>query len=571
MYLDNPIEIRRLAIADGKSKNWRRRCVVKVSQSQGPWRSVGHVKGSITLGEVGDCGYARECPPSTRTGWSNGATSSNVDDDICGCASMPFRISPPALPSVLHPGSICLRCARSIARFGEPQKRPFSRATKARQIVVARDEDVDRRFFWANAFHKRQERVSERTLKEAQPTSTAATAFTSHPSAIEEPPHRRRKRLKAEAAEAPLPLDASSQLSKDAAAAPANSLRRLISTYLSLSKPRLAFLVVLTTTASYSIYPVPALLSTSVTDAPSLSTLTLLFLTSGTFAQIASANTLNMLLEPEYDAKMSRTRNRPIVRGLVSKRSALVFAVATAIAGTGLLWYGVNPTAAILGAANIGIYAFAYTALKRMHPVNTWVGAIVGAIPPLMGWCAAASQYSTTDLTQASVWDEARELLFTEQAIGGWLIAAILFAWQFPHFFALAYAVRQEYASAGYKMLVSTNIPMAARVSLRYSLAMFPICAGLSYYDVTDPAFVATSSVINAWMLREAWRMWRLNGEKGSARALFWASVWQLPIVLVLAMMQKKGLWGRIWIGLFGESDLDEWEEEDTAARAVSR
>ncbi|EGP92538.1 uncharacterized protein MYCGRDRAFT_65527 [Zymoseptoria tritici IPO323] len=403
--------------------------------------------------------------------------------------------------------------------------------------------------------------------------SATADSHGSAPPTIEELPHRRRKRLKEAASvldaagDVPLPPDASSSLSHDAAAAPEKSLRRLFSTYLALTKPRLAFLIVLTTTASYSIYPVPALLSTSVTDAPSLSTLTLLFLTTGTFACIASANTLNMLFEPQHDAKMSRTKNRPLVRGLVSKRAALVFAIATGMVGSGLLWYGVNPTTSILGAGNIALYAFAYTFSKRIHPVNTWIGAIVGAIPPLMGWCAAASQYSTKNAMQASstsVWEEAQELLFTEQAIGGWLIAGLLFAWQFPHFFALSYGVRKEYAGAGYKMLTSTNMPMACRVSLRYSLVMFPICAGLSYYELTDRAFVVTSGVANAWMLREAIRMWRLNGEKGSARALFWASVWQLPIVLVLAMVQKKGLWDRIWAGIYGHPELEEdWEEEE--------
>ncbi|KAF7194011.1 Protoheme IX farnesyltransferase, mitochondrial [Pseudocercospora fuligena] len=491
---------------------------------------------------------------------------------------MLLRRPPAVFANSLDAGSVCLRCAKRLARIREPQCQPFSRAVKQRnvQIAIPREEEVDRRFFWANAFRNGQE-TGSRSLTQASrsdapgETKSISTTADITSSATEEPPHRRRKRLKAAAAaavndagEIPLPPDASSQLSKDAAAAPAKSLRRIISTYLALSKPRLAFLVVLTATASYSIYPVPALLSTSVTDAPSLSTLTLLFLTSGTFMQIASANTLNMLFEPQYDAKMSRTKNRPLVRGLISKRAALLFAIATGIMGTGLLWYGVNPTTSILGAANIGIYAFAYTFSKRMHPVNTWIGAIVGAIPPLMGWCAAASQYSTTDGTQGSVWDEAKELLFTEQAIGGWLIAGILFAWQFPHFFALAYGVRQEYAGAGYKMLVSNNMPMAARVSFRYSLAMFPICVGLSYYHITDPAFVVTSSIINAWMLKEAWRMLRLNGEKGSARALFWASVWQLPIVLVLAMVQKKGLAGRVWNGVFGEPDADEeWEEEE--------
>lgn len=450
---------------------------------------------------------------------------------------------------------------------------------------MLKSEEVDRRFFWANSFRSQKEEGSKilsqissagggarqsHTIPQASITSQGSTDPTN-----QEPPHRRRKRLKAEAAlldaagEQQLPPDASSQLSRDAEAAPAKSFRRIFSTYLSLTKPRLAFLMVLTTTASYSIYPVPALLSTSVTDAPSLSTLTLAFLTSGTFACIASANTLNMLFETKHDARMSRTRNRPLVRGLVSKRAAALFAIATGIFGTGVLWYGVNPTTAILGASNIAIYAFAYTFTKRIHPVNTWVGAVVGAIPPLMGWCAAASQYSTMNATQASVtsiWAESKELLFTEQAIGGWLLAALLFAWQFPHFFALSYGVRNEYAGAGYKMLTSSNVPMACRVSLRYSFAMFPICAGLSWYHVTDPAFVATSGVANAWMLKEAIRMWRYNCEKGSARALFWASVWQLPIVLVLAMVQKKGLGARLWASIFGEPDLeeedDEWEEE---------
>lgn len=180
-----------------------------------------------------------------------------------------------------------------------------------------------------------------------------------------------------------------------------------------------------------------------------------------------------------------------------------------------------------------------------------------------MGWCAAASQYSITDTSKSSIWTESKELLFTEQAIGGWLVAALLFAWQFPHFFALSYNVRQEYAGAGYKMLTSNNIAMASRVSLRYSLVMFPICAGLSYYHVADSAFMVTSSVINAWMLREAIKFWRLQGERGSARALFWASVWQLPIVLVLAMIQKKGLWERLWQSVNGEPEFEDLYEDD--------
>lgn len=483
---------------------------------------------------------------------------------------------------------ICSRCAFRLALNAKSYRlRSLHTSARVRQVLVSKGEGLDRAFFWTNALKSSRDGLAgvdtDLTRRQASHTTIAQSTSidTTHISAIaDEAPHRRRKRLKAEAtapstitfpshstSEAPLPPDASSTLSQTAAAAPAKSWKRVFSSYLALTKPRLAFLIVLTTTASYSIYPVPDMLSTAATDAPSLSTLTLLFLTSGTFWCIASANTLNMLFEPEYDAKMSRTRNRPLVRGLVSKRAALLFAMATGLLGTGVLWYGVNPTTAVLGASNIALYAFAYTPLKRMHPVNTWVGAIVGAIPPLMGWCAAASQYSTTvptDRSPTSLWSEASELLFTEQAIGGWLLAALLFAWQFPHFFALSYGVRQEYAGAGYKMLTSSNMAMASRVSLRYSLAMFPICAGLSYYEVTDPAFVVTSSVINGWMLREAIRMWKHNGERGTARALFWASVWQLPIALVLAMLQKRGLWTRIYHGVMGQPiEDDEWLDDE--------
>ncbi|KAF4549704.1 Protoheme IX farnesyltransferase-like protein [Elsinoe fawcettii] len=399
---------------------------------------------------------------------------------------------------------------------------------------------------------------------------------------VSRPRARRRDRLKRDeevgpdGLPAPLPLDASSALSSLATSAPPMSLKRRALAFLSLTKPRLATLIVLTTTASYSLYPVPSLLSVSATHAPSLSTLTLAFLTTGTFATVASANALNMLFEPAHDAKMSRTRNRPIVRGLISKRAALIFAIVTGAAGTGILWTGVNPTTAVLGFSNIILYAFVYTPMKRLSILNTWAGAVVGAIPPLMGWTAAGGHYLTTPAFSDSVstlqalTDEAKALLFTPAATGGWLLAALLFAWQFPHFNALSYPIRHEYANAGYKMAVSFYPKLNARVALRYSIAMFPICVGLTYDGITDKGFLVTSTAANAWMLKEAWRFWRTGGGETpqaakAARGLFWASVWHLPLVLVFAMAQKKGLWSGIWRGLAGEGDEDDWEEDDEA------
>ena len=387
-------------------------------------------------------------------------------------------------------------------------------------------------------------------------------------------PHRRRKRRKAQEdnetssnAEQPLPLDASSQLSTIAARLPLNTLRQRFFAYLSLSKPRLTFLIVLTTTASYSLFPVAVSPFASSVD---LSPWSLLALTTGTALASASANALNMWYEPAYDAQMSRTRSRPLVRGLITSRAALAFAAGTGLVGVLTLYYGANPTTAFLGAANIVIYAGIYTPLKRLSVLNTWAGAVVGGIPPLMGWSAAAAQ--ATPYADAT-W---RDLLFAADgsSAGGWLLAALLFAWQFPHFWALAYPIRSEYAAAGYRMLVSYNVRQTARISLRYSLLMFPICIGLSSVGVTNWAFIPSSGIANAWLVRESWRYLRHEGAKSSARGLFWASVWHLPVVLVLAMVMKKGLWERFVQGGLDEEELEAWRyldsDEVPAKRAES-
>lgn len=392
------------------------------------------------------------------------------------------------------------------------------------------------------------------------------TSRTTHGIAKEEEilPHRRRRNRKDDTPNT-LPLDASNRLTTVAGNLPINSLRRRFATYLSLSKPRLSFLIVLTTTAAYSIYPVPTLLLTSTTAAPSLSTLTLFFLTTGTFLTCASANSLNMLFEPEHDAKMSRTRNRPLVRKLISSRGALIFAVLTGITGTAAIYAGVNPTTSALAAFNIFLYAGVYTPMKRISVVNTWVGALVGAIPPLMGWTAAAGQCATG----AGDW---KELLFGEGSAGGWLLAAYLFCWQFPHFNALSWPIRDEYRNAGYRMLAWVNPAMNARVALRYSVLMFPVCIGLAYVGVVEQTFIPLSCVANGWVMYEAVKFWRLEGAKGSARSLFWASVWHLPIVLVLGMVLKKGLWERVRSSLTGVArDEEDWDDEYEESRPLER
>lgn len=533
---------------------------------------------------------------------------------------MPLTLARP-LPSLKALGRV-VRSAqqsqrtRAVVLLAEKRRNISTRtAARAQEIVppVKSQEGLDGgRYFWANEFKRRiveskenvgrygheGKRMQEMEAEMAGERRVGKDGLVEDETTAQLRPRARRKRAIAATAGAAtddgslpeLPHDASAQLSHMAASSP-TSLKKRFFTYLALTKPRLAFLVVLTSAAGYSLYPVPSLLSTTATETPSLSGLTLLFLTVGTFGTIASANTLNMLFEPAYDAQMSRTRNRPLVRKLISPRNAYLFALASAVAGTSILWYGVNPTTAVLGSSNIILYAFIYTPLKRISTINTWIGAVVGAVPPLMGWCAAGGQYATatpssyrsfptssspdpaltTTSTASALWDEMHLLLFTPSATGGWLLAALLFAWQFPHFNALSHPIRHEYRNAGYKMLVWYHAARNTRVALRYAVAMFPICAGLTAVGVTDKWFLGTSSVVNAWMVKEAWGFYRSGGGESkeaakAARALFWASVWHLPIVLLLAMCQKQGLWEGVWRSVVGGGEVDEegeWEEDD--------
>ncbi|KAL8816745.1 MAG: hypothetical protein Q9223_004298 [Gallowayella weberi] len=492
--------------------------------------------------------------------------------------------------SLLRPSrleaSICLQCLLRLSKGTRlPRRRPLNQSA-TRNGATAASPLFGRDYFSANrtntaanvsdnltapSRHQIQHRLPsgvEITDHDGPPFAQSRKPRTGilNDALQSELPHRRRKRLKdhqKSTCVTPdiIPPDASSRLSTISTTLPPTSLRRLFSLYLSLSKPRLSFLIVLTTAAAYSLYPVPAVLLPHATASPSLSTMTLVFLTSGTALCSASANALNMIMEPEHDAKMSRTRNRPLVRGYIGRKGALAFAAVAGVIGVGSLYYGVNPTVSFLGGLNIFLYAGIYTPMKRISVLNTWVGAVVGGIPPLMGWAAAAGQSATGNVG----W---QELLLSQDSIGGWLLAAFLYAWQFPHFNALSWTIRDEYKHAGYRMLAWVNPRMNGRVAFRYALLSFPICAALSWFEITDPGFLLTSSVVNAWIVREAWKFWREDGYRGSARGLFWAGVWHLPVVMVLAMAHKQGLWEGVWQRLNGETpeDGDIWAGEEELA-----
>lgn len=308
--------------------------------------------------------------------------------------------------------------------------------------------------------------------------------------------------------------------------------------YLELSKPRLTWLVVLSTMSAYALAP------------NELSLVHLAFLTAGTALCSASANAINMGREGEFDRQMTRTRQRPVASQRLTSQQAFKFAAATGTLGTAALYYGVNPLVAALGFSNIALYGWLYTSLKRKHISNTWVGAVVGAIPPLMGWGACSSLADP----------------------GVWMLAGLLYSWQFPHFMSLSYSIADEYKNAGYIMSAWTDPLMSARVSLRHSVAMVPLCVGLWHFGVTDAWFILDSSIVNGWLIWTSYLFWKQQRDiskglvkvdsagkhKQYAKQLFWASVIHLPAVLVLAMIHKKGRWD--W--LFGQEDEEDDMEE---------
>ncbi|CCH60630.1 hypothetical protein TBLA_0D01220 [Henningerozyma blattae CBS 6284] len=309
-----------------------------------------------------------------------------------------------------------------------------------------------------------------------------------------------------------------------------------LSTYFQLTKPHLTFLVMLSSICSYALSPYTADLTQ------------LIALTVGTTLCSGSANAINMGREPSFDRQMTRTAMRPVARGALSSKQAFKFAAGCGTMGGAILLAGVNPVVSLLGVSNIALYGWLYTSLKRTSILNTWVGGLVGAIPPLMGWAAAANMPALSLLDP-----------------GCWCLAGLLYAWQFPHFNTLSHGIREQYRKAGYIMTAWKKPLLNARVAARYSLLMFPLCFGLTWYGVTDQWFPWDSGLVNGWLAfwscRFYWQQRKviLGKYKGKnleeaiikvnkyAKKGFWCSIVQLPLVLILAIIHKKGRWDGVF------------------------
>lgn len=203
---------------------------------------------------------------------------------------------------------------------------------------------------------------------------------------------------------------------------------------------------------------------------------------------------------------------------LISPNHAFLFGLTNGIVGPTVLWNAVNPLTALLGFANIFLYAAVYTPLKRISIVNTWVGSVVGAIPPLMGWAACTGTLNDP---------------------GAFVLAGILYAWQFAHFNALSWGLKGDYSRAGYKMMSVTHPELCKRVALRYSVALIPICFMAPVCNLTTWSFALDSLPVNLWMVYLAWRFQR-ESDFRSSRKLFQYTLFHLPLLMGLILISKK-------------------------------
>ncbi|XP_011725646.2 protoheme IX farnesyltransferase, mitochondrial [Macaca nemestrina] len=272
-----------------------------------------------------------------------------------------------------------------------------------------------------------------------------------------------------------------------------------------LSKIKLTGLVVSTTAAGFALAPGPF-------DWPCF-----LLASVGTGLASCAANSINQFFEVPFDSNMNRTKNRPLVRGQISPLLAVAFATCCAVPGVAILTWGVNPLTGALGLFNIFLYTCCYTPLKRISIVNTWVGAVVGAIPPVMGWTAATGSLDA----------------------GAFLLGGILYSWQFPHFNALSWGLREDYSRGGYCMMSVTHPGLCRRVALRHCLALLVLSAAAPVLDITTWTFPFVALPINAYISYLGFRFY-VDADRRSSRRLFFCSLWHLPLLLLLMLTCKR-------------------------------
>lgn len=284
----------------------------------------------------------------------------------------------------------------------------------------------------------------------------------------------------------------------------------LASDLMTLTKARLSFLVVITTFVGFCM-----------ASGPHLDWLLLLHAVIGTALAAAAAAVLNQFMESHVDRLMERTRHRPLPAGRINPGAALFLGVSLAVAGVSWLFLTTNALSAALAALTVVIYLFFYTPLKRRTAWCTLVGAISGAIPPVIGWVAARG----ADF---------------QIGVGGWILFGVLFTWQMPHFLAIAWMYRDEYAQAGFVMLKRGDRTgrATAMISLLFTIALCAITIIPFAIGMNSAAYLICALVLDLAMLVIAAHFF-LDRSRSTARRLFFASILFLPLLLGAMVLTK--------------------------------
>jgi protoheme IX farnesyltransferase len=278
-----------------------------------------------------------------------------------------------------------------------------------------------------------------------------------------------------------------------------------IRVYFELTKPRILVMVLVTTTLGF-------LLGSAGHGSFVLLLLTLL----GVGAATGGAAVLNNYLERDFDAKMVRTRARALPAGLIEPPRALSFGVGLVLSGVLLLAATVNLLSGFLVLLAAFLYVMVYTPLKRITWWNTTFGAIPGAIPPMAGWAAATGHVGS----------------------GAWALFAILFAWQHPHFFAIAWMFRDDYRAAGFKMLpvIEPSGQNTVRLALGFSLVLLGVSLLPTFIGMAGWTYFSGTLLIGLLMLLGALGFAR-DRTVGNARRLLKSSILYLPLLLLFIVV----------------------------------
>ncbi len=279
--------------------------------------------------------------------------------------------------------------------------------------------------------------------------------------------------------------------------------------YLALTKPRITWLILMSTGIGFLF------------GARDWGWLVLLWTLVGTGLLASGTATLNQWWEREADARMRRTRHRPLPAGAITPGRAFAWGVALSLAGFGVLALGANLLAALLGLFTLLSYLLAYTPLKRRSPHSTTVGAIPGAMPPMIGYAAAHGALTTE----------------------AWILYAILFLWQFPHFYSIAWLYRDDYAAAGIKMkpVVEPGPEATARLIVWTCLLLIPVSLAPSLVSMTGRLYLIGALLLGFGFLYSGLRA-AAERTLVKARGVLVASVVYLPLLYALMVFDRRGL-----------------------------